>query len=97
MIGPFQVDDEYRELAVESLDQDDWYGAYCWAKGWIGHGGAGLLDPWLVYVASALIHRRPRTASHSVDLALVPRQATFARFEMARSSSSWVWRFRQAM
>jgi hypothetical protein len=28
---------------------------------------------------------------------LVQRQATFARNEMARSSSSLVWRFRQAM
>lgn len=92
MAQPSQVDDEYRGLAVESLDQNDWHGAYLWAKGWIGHGGAGLLDPWLVYVASALIHRQPRNASHSVDLALggwFPDAADRAVLHFVRSRIVW--------
>jgi hypothetical protein len=68
--GTTDPDDECRHGAVESLEQEDWYAAYSWAKSWINRGGGGVLDPWLVYVASALMHGQPRTAVHSVDLAL---------------------------
>ena len=63
-------DDEARSLAAERIAERDWYGAYLQAKGWIGRAGAGLLDPWLVYVVSALLHGQPRNATHSLDLAL---------------------------
>jgi len=63
--------DEYRRLITERLAERDWHGAYRWAKGWIGSGGGErLLDPWLTYVASSLIQGHPRSAVHSVDLAL---------------------------
>src|SRR5262249_7561537 len=53
------------------LVHDDWHRAYEAAKGWIsGGGGARITDPWCVYIASALLHRQPRTAVHSADLAL---------------------------
>ena len=69
--GPRSQDQQYRRLIRQSLAASDWHGAYSWAKGWIGQGGgARLLDPWLAYVASALLHGQPRTAVHSVDLAL---------------------------
>ncbi len=68
---PANQADEYRRLITERLAERDWHGAYRWAKGWIGSGGGErLLDPWLTYVASFLIHGHPRTAVHSVDLAL---------------------------
>lgn len=41
------------------------------AKGWIGGGGgAWIVDPWLVYVGSALLQGQPRSATHSTDLAV---------------------------
>lgn len=62
---------QYRRLIRERLAEADWHGAHSWAKGWIGSGGgARLLDPWLAYVASALLRGHPRTAVRSVDLAL---------------------------
>jgi hypothetical protein len=62
---------EFRKEAIAALEAGDWYGSYQWAKGWISSGGgARIVDPWLVYVASALLHGHPRTAVHSTDLAL---------------------------
>jgi hypothetical protein len=64
-------EDAYRTEALSALRADDWHGAYRWAKGWIGQGGgAWIVDPWLVYAASALMNGQPKTAVHSIDLAL---------------------------
>ncbi|GAB3336821.1 hypothetical protein GCM10027452_10090 [Micromonospora halotolerans] len=52
------------------LQAGDWRGAHSWAKGWIGSGGGPHIDPWLVYVASALISGKARDAVHSIDLAI---------------------------
>jgi hypothetical protein len=53
------------------FERGDWHGAYKWAKGWIGSGGGEQsLEPWLVYVASAIKQSQRRTAVHAVDLAL---------------------------
>jgi hypothetical protein len=70
MTDPLAPGSEYRKLAVAALEAGDWHGAYRWAKGWIGGGGAWIVDPWLIYVASALRHGQPRGAVHSTDLAL---------------------------
>lgn len=43
------------------------------------------------------VYHRPRYGRPALALDLVPRQATFARFETARSTSSSLLRFRQAM
>jgi hypothetical protein len=71
MPDPRRSDDDYRRLALEALAVGDGRAAHAWAKGWIGSGGgAWILDPWLVYVASALLVRQPRNAVHSTDIAL---------------------------
>ena len=68
---PVAPEAEFRKEAIAALAAGDWYASYQWAKGWIrGGGGAWIVDPWLVYVASALLHGQPRTAVHSTDLAL---------------------------
>ena len=69
--GQAAQDSEYVELVAAHIIDDDWHGVYTRCKGWIGSGGgAGLVDPWLGYVASGLMHGQPRTAIHAVDLAL---------------------------
>jgi hypothetical protein len=71
MRDPVAPGAEYRREALAALAADDWHRAYEWAKGWISSGGgAWIPDPWLVYVASSLLHGQPRTAVHSLDLAL---------------------------
>ncbi|WP_143162551.1 hypothetical protein [Couchioplanes caeruleus] len=60
----------YREHAMACLRTGDGVGAHRWAKGWIGAGGGPHLDPWLVYVADALLRGQPRNAVHAVDLAI---------------------------
>jgi hypothetical protein len=71
MRDPVAPGAEYRREALAALSADDWHRAYEWAKGWIrGGGGAWILDPWLVYVASSLLQGQPRTAVQSLDLAL---------------------------
>jgi hypothetical protein len=40
------------------------------AKGWIGSGGGPHIEPWLVYVAAALINEKAKDAVHSIDLAI---------------------------
>ena len=63
--------DEYRSRIREGLAAQDWRSPYEWAKSWVGSGGgAQLLDPWLAYVASAMLKGEPRTAVHAIDLAL---------------------------
>jgi len=60
-----------RTMAVEALESGEWHPAYLAAKSWISAGGGALLlDPWLIYVASGILHGQPRIAVHSVDLAL---------------------------
>ena len=66
-----ELDSGYLARINASLDADDWHDAYRWAKDWIGSGGgAGLLDPWLVYVGDGLGLGQTRTSIHAVDLAL---------------------------
>lgn len=66
-----KLEADYRAEVGTALAQRDWYKAYLWAKGWIGRGGgAWILDPWFVYASSALMQRKPRQATHSLDLAL---------------------------
>jgi hypothetical protein len=63
--------------------------------------GMAKIEGGVVQIAAA----DPKTAFDLFDVKplqgskndLVQRQATFARNEMVRSSSSLVWRFRQAM
>ena len=58
-------------MAVEALAVQDVNAAHAWAKAWIGSGGgAWIVDPWLVYVASALLAGQPRNAVRSTDVAL---------------------------
>ena len=60
-----------KAAAEEGLANRDWHRAYEAAKSWIfGGGGAYFVDPWLVYAASALLHRQPRIATHSLDVGL---------------------------
>ena len=61
---------EFRALALACLHNGDWYGAYRWAKGWIGCGGGHHIDPWLVYVASDLMHGKRAGATHALDMAM---------------------------
>jgi hypothetical protein len=62
---------EFRREIASCCERGDWHGAYLWAKGWIGSGGGEhSVEPWLVYVASAIKQSQRRTAVHAVDLAL---------------------------
>jgi hypothetical protein len=64
-------DDDYRREITACFERRDWLGAHRWAKGWIGSGGgAHSVEPWLVYVASAIRQSQRRGAVHAVDLAL---------------------------
>ena len=69
--SPVEFGSETRRLALEAYDARDWQGIYDWTKSWITSGGGGwFVDAWLLYVVSALLHGQPRTAVHSVDMAL---------------------------
>jgi hypothetical protein len=62
---------ECEQRARQACDERDWHGIYLCAKSWIVSGGGGRqLDPWLLYVVSALMHGQPRTGVRSLDLAL---------------------------
>jgi hypothetical protein len=62
---------ETRRLALGAYENRDWYGVYAWTKSWITTGGgAWVVDSWLLYVVSALLHGQPKGAVHSADLAL---------------------------
>ena len=68
---PVGTEAEYRAAVQAALAADDWHRAYQWAKGWIAHGGgAWIVEPWLVYAATSFMMGQPRTAVHSLDLAL---------------------------
>jgi len=71
IVDPAKSGLECRDRAVAALCAQDWHAAYEWAKSWIMRGGgAWIAEPWLVYAASAVLHGQPRTAVHSIDLAL---------------------------
>lgn len=76
-----------REEALDCLSQGDWHGAYEDANSWISlGGGAWILDPWLVYVASAMLHGQPRQAVHAVDIPL----ENWIADPMDRANLHWV-------
>ncbi len=61
---------ETRRLALEACERNDWRGVYDWTKSWIFRGGgAWVVDAWLLYVVSGLLHGQPRISVRSVDLA----------------------------
>jgi hypothetical protein len=70
-VDPIEHGLETRRLALKAYQARDWHEIYVWTKSWIGRGGgAWVVDAWLLYVVSALLHGQPRVAVHSVDLAL---------------------------
>jgi hypothetical protein len=79
---PVAPEDTFVRAVVDALEKRDWYDAYASAKWWIGAGGgAWIVDPWLVYAASALLQGQVRSATHSIDLALrvwIPQPANRA-------------------
>ena len=88
MREPVAPEEKFRRDAIAALEARDWYDAYTVAKWWIGSGGgAWIVDPWLVYVGSALLHGQPRSATHSTDLALrvwIPERANRAILRWVR-------------
>ena len=60
----------YRARAFDALEAGDHHTAYRWAKGWVGAGGAGHPEPWLVYVAEALMTGQAKRGTHAIDLPL---------------------------
>ena len=62
---------ETRGRALEAYERRDWYGVYAWTKAWISDGGgAWVIDSWLLYVVSDLLHGRPKGAVHATDMTL---------------------------
>ncbi|WP_406632986.1 hypothetical protein [Amycolatopsis sp. WGS_07] len=60
----------WRAQCVALLQDGDWHQLYKTAMSWRNDGGAYLPEAWLMDVCSALLHRQPKTAVHSCDLAL---------------------------
>lgn len=66
-----ELEESYRDEVTRALQARDAPGAHRWAKGWIGRAeGQWILDPWLVYAASAVLEKQPRMAVRSCDQAL---------------------------
>jgi len=88
MREPEAPQETFVRAVIDALEAQDWYEAYASAKWWIGAGGgAWIVDPWLVYVASSLLHGQPRQATHSTDLALkvwIPQPANRAILRWVR-------------
>ena len=62
---------ETKRRALDAYAVRDWLMIYDWTKSWITNGGgAWMVDAWLLYVISALLQGWPRSAVHSVDMAL---------------------------
>jgi len=62
---------ETRRLALEAYEQRDWQMVHGWTKAWISNGGdAWVIDSWLLYVVSDLLHGQPKSAVNATDLAL---------------------------
>ncbi len=86
--------DECRGKALEALAQADWRGVYEWTKSWVSWGGgAWLPGAWLLYAASGLLHGQPKSAVHTLDLAL----STWIEGPCDRAALTWcrgvlVWR-----
>ena len=78
---------ETRRLAIDACGRDDWRGVHDWTKAWISRGGgAWVIDAWLMYVASGLLHGQPRISVRSADLAL----GTWIESEQDRAVLLWV-------
>ena len=88
MKEPVAPEETFIRAVIDALEKRDWNDAYASAKWWIGAGGgAWIVDPWLVYAASALLHGQPRNATHSMDLALgvwIPQPANRAILRWVR-------------
>jgi hypothetical protein len=70
-LTPSALGREARRRALAACDERDWYGVYTWTKTWVADGGgAWTVDAWLLYAISAVLHRQPRVAVRSLDLAL---------------------------
>jgi hypothetical protein len=62
---------EARSRALAAYEDRDWQLIHDWTKSWISSGGgAWTTEAWLLYVVSALLQGWPRSAVHSVDMAL---------------------------
>jgi hypothetical protein len=60
-----------RDECARLVAADDWYALYRTAMAWrTVAGGSWTPEAWLMDVASALLHRQPKTAVHCCDLAL---------------------------
>lgn len=66
------TEEDFRLSAAETLRSRDWRATYGRAKEWVYLGGAFVPETWLVYAASGIFHRQPRTAVHTLDMALGP-------------------------
>lgn len=63
--------EECRAKALRGVGNQDWREIYDWTRSWVGWGGgAWLPDTWLLYAASAILHKQPKSAVHSLDLGL---------------------------
>jgi hypothetical protein len=62
---------ETKRRAMEAYAVRDWQMIYDWTKSWMmSGGGVWMVDAWLLYVISSLLQGWPRSAVHSVDMAL---------------------------
>src|SRR5689334_12094392 len=62
---------ECQANALAALSESDWRGVYEWTKSWVGWGGgAWRVDVWLLYSTSGLLKGEPRSAIHTIDMAL---------------------------
>jgi hypothetical protein len=88
MREPTEPQETFVRGTIAALEAGDWYDGYSTAKWWIAAGGgAWIVDPWLVYAASALLQGQPRQATHSLDLALrvwIPQPANRAILHWVR-------------
>jgi hypothetical protein len=68
---PITGPDWYRAECARLVAADDWYALYQTAMEWrMVAGGCWTPEAWLMDVASALLHRQPKTAVHCCDMAL---------------------------
>ena len=80
------------EMRSSFSEENGRLAAHRWAKGWIGQGGgAWIVDPWLVYAASAIMNGQRRNAVHSIDLAGNPSARSWAsrRLDATPDRESW--------
>jgi hypothetical protein len=66
-----QEADRYRAECARLVELEDWYALYRTAMEWrVVGGGSWTPEAWLADVASALLHRQPKTAVRCCDMAL---------------------------